>query len=60
MTRSGSAARTPRPVGAGEVRDRLRRWQEETGISYVSLFDPGEEQITYLAERVLPVLGGPA
>ncbi len=41
---------------AGEVCDQLRYWRDETGISYVSLFDPGEEQITYLGERVLPTL----
>jgi alkanesulfonate monooxygenase SsuD/methylene tetrahydromethanopterin reductase-like flavin-dependent oxidoreductase (luciferase family) len=41
---------------AEEVCDRLRHWRDVAGISYVSLFDPGEEQITYLAERVLPAL----
>jgi alkanesulfonate monooxygenase SsuD/methylene tetrahydromethanopterin reductase-like flavin-dependent oxidoreductase (luciferase family) len=43
---------------AEEVCQRLRRWQEEAGISSVSLYDPGEEQIAYLAERVLPELVG--
>jgi probable F420-dependent oxidoreductase len=41
---------------ADEVCERLRHWRDVAGISYVSLFDPGEEQITYLAERVLPAL----
>ena len=43
---------------AEEVCDRLRHWRAETGISYISLFDPGEEQISYLGEHVLPVLLG--
>jgi probable F420-dependent oxidoreductase len=43
---------------AEEVSDRLLQWREASGISYLSLFDPGEEQITYLAERVLPALAG--
>jgi alkanesulfonate monooxygenase SsuD/methylene tetrahydromethanopterin reductase-like flavin-dependent oxidoreductase (luciferase family) len=45
---------------ADDVCQRLDLWREETGISYVSLFDPGEEQITYLAERVLPRLSAAA
>jgi hypothetical protein len=45
--------------GASEdVCHRLGQWREEAGISYVSLFDPGEEQIAYLAERVVPTLVG--
>jgi probable F420-dependent oxidoreductase len=36
-----------------EVRARLRRWRDEAGISYVSLFDPGDEQIDWLAEHVV-------
>jgi hypothetical protein len=40
------------------VCQRLDQWREEAGISYVSIFDPGEEQIAYLAERVLPELVG--
>ena len=43
-----------------DVCQRLDHWREKVGIFYVSLFDPGEEQITYLAERVLPALAGPA
>ncbi|MGP0029544.1 MAG: LLM class flavin-dependent oxidoreductase [Acidimicrobiales bacterium] len=42
---------------AEEVCHRLDHWRQEIGITYVSLFDPGEEQITYLAERVLPLMG---
>ena len=42
-----------------DVCQRLGQWRDEAGISYVSLFDPGEEQITYLAERVIPALVGP-
>ncbi|MGH9091184.1 MAG: LLM class flavin-dependent oxidoreductase [Acidimicrobiales bacterium] len=38
---------------AGAVRAELRRWRSEAGISYVSLFDPGEEQIAWLAEHVV-------
>lgn len=38
---------------AGAVRTELRRWRSEAGISYVSLFDPGEEQIAWLAEHVV-------
>jgi probable F420-dependent oxidoreductase len=36
-----------------EVRAQLRRWRSETGISYVSFFDPGDEQIEWLAEHVV-------
>jgi probable F420-dependent oxidoreductase len=36
-----------------EVRARLRRWRDEAGISYVSLFDPGDEQIDWLAEHLV-------
>ena len=43
-----------------DVCQRLGQWRDEVGISYVSLFDPGEEQITSLAERVLPELSGAA
>ena len=41
------------------VCQRLGQWRDEAGISYVSLFDPGEDQITYLAEQVIPELVGP-
>ena len=43
---------------ADEVVDHLHTWRERTGISYVSLFEPGDEQIEYLAARVLPALSG--
>lgn len=39
-----------------EVCDRLIDWRTRTGISYFSLFDPGEEQIEYLAEHVVQPL----
>jgi probable F420-dependent oxidoreductase len=43
--------------GSGaELRGQLRDWRHRTGISYVSLFDPGEEQIAYLAEHVVAPL----
>jgi probable F420-dependent oxidoreductase len=46
---------------AGAVRDELRRWRAEAGISYVSLFDPGEEQIEWLAHHVVgPLAAGDA
>jgi probable F420-dependent oxidoreductase len=46
-------------VGNGaEVRDELQRWRQRTGISYVSLFDPGDEQIEYLAHEVVAPLNG--
>jgi alkanesulfonate monooxygenase SsuD/methylene tetrahydromethanopterin reductase-like flavin-dependent oxidoreductase (luciferase family) len=41
-----------------EVRDRLELWRQRTGISYFSLFDPGDEQIDYLAEHVVGPLAG--
>jgi hypothetical protein len=41
-----------------DVCQRLGQWRDEAGISYVSLFDPGEEQIAYVAERVIPALVG--
>jgi probable F420-dependent oxidoreductase len=41
-----------------QVRDQLGQWRERAGISYVSLFDPGEEQISYLAEHVIGPLAG--
>jgi probable F420-dependent oxidoreductase len=41
-----------------EVCDRLQRWRQEIGISYLSLFDPGDEQIEYFAEQVAGRLGG--
>jgi probable F420-dependent oxidoreductase len=47
-------------VGTGaEVRDQVVRWRDEVGISYVSLFDPGEEQIEALAEEVVGPLSAP-
>jgi alkanesulfonate monooxygenase SsuD/methylene tetrahydromethanopterin reductase-like flavin-dependent oxidoreductase (luciferase family) len=43
--------------GSGqELCDQLRHWRERTGVSYISLFDPGEEQIAYLAEHVVAPL----
>jgi hypothetical protein len=43
---------------SAEVREQLRRWRQTTGITYVSRFDPGEEQIEYLAHEVVAQLGG--
>ncbi len=41
-------------MGTGEeVRQRLREWHSRAGVSYVSLFDPGDEQIEYLAAEVV-------
>jgi probable F420-dependent oxidoreductase len=46
-------------VGTGaEVRDELHEWSQRLGISYVSLFNPGEEQIQYIAEEVVAPLSG--
>jgi probable F420-dependent oxidoreductase len=43
--------------GSGpELCDQLRHWRERTGISYISLSDPGEQQIAYLAEHVVAPL----
>lgn len=47
-------------IGSGpQVRERLRDWQAHTGLSYVSIFDPGEDQIEYLAEEVVAPLRDP-
>ncbi len=43
---------------ADQVRSQLRRWRSEAGISYVSLFDPGDEQIEWLADQVVGPLAG--
>jgi probable F420-dependent oxidoreductase len=44
-------------IGTGaQIRDRLRHWQAQTGLRYISIFDPGEDQIEYLAEEVLAPL----
>jgi len=44
-------------TGTGaEIRDRLRSWQAQTGLRYISIFDPGEDQIEYLAEEVVAPL----
>jgi probable F420-dependent oxidoreductase len=41
-------------TGTGaEVRDRLREYRDRVGLSYFSLFDPGDDQIEYLAEHVV-------
>jgi alkanesulfonate monooxygenase SsuD/methylene tetrahydromethanopterin reductase-like flavin-dependent oxidoreductase (luciferase family) len=41
-----------------EVCDRLQRWRQEIGLSYLSLFDPGDDQLEYFAEQVGGRLGG--
>jgi probable F420-dependent oxidoreductase len=44
-------------TGTGaQIRDRLQRWQSHIGLSYVSIFDPGEDQVEYLAAEVLAPL----
>lgn len=46
-------------VGSGaHVRDRLREWRARTGLSYVSIFDPGDDQVEYLAREVVAPLRG--
>ncbi len=41
-------------VGPGpELRERLVEYRDRVGLTYFSLFDPGEEQIEYLAEQVV-------
>jgi hypothetical protein len=49
-------------TGSGtEVRDRLLEYRDRVGLSYFSLFDPGAEQIEYLAEHVVgPLVSGTA
>jgi probable F420-dependent oxidoreductase len=45
-------------MGTGaEVRERLQEWRSRAGVTYVSLFDPGDEQIEYLASEVVSPLG---
>lgn len=44
-------------TGSGaQIRDRLRYWKSRTGLSYISIFDPGDAQVEYLAEEVLAPL----
>jgi probable F420-dependent oxidoreductase len=48
-------------TGSGpQIRDRLRDWQAQTGLSYIAIFDPGEDQIEYLAEEVVAPLRDPS
>jgi hypothetical protein len=42
-----------------ELRDRIERRCGEGGITYVTLFDPGEEQIERIAEELVGPLGPP-
>jgi probable F420-dependent oxidoreductase len=59
ITREQMADSTLYLCGTGsEVRDRLELWRQRTGLSYFSLFDPGDEQIDYLAEHVVGPLAG--
>jgi probable F420-dependent oxidoreductase len=45
-------------MGTGaEVRERIQEWHSRAGVTYVSLFDPGDEQIEYLAAEVVGPLG---
>ena len=41
---------------APEVRERLLEYRARVGLTYFSLFDPGPEQIEYLAEHVVAPL----
>lgn len=44
-------------TGSGpQIRDRLRNWQARTGLSYISIFDPGDDQVEYLAKEVVAPL----
>jgi probable F420-dependent oxidoreductase len=44
-------------TGSGpQVRERLRKWHASTGLSYISIFDPGDEQVDYLAKEVVAPL----
>jgi len=40
-----------------EVRDRLLEYRDRVGLTYFSLFDPGDDQIEYFAEHVVGALG---
>ena len=41
-------------TGTGaEVRDRLLEYRDRVGLTYFSLFDPGDDQVEYLAEQVI-------
>jgi probable F420-dependent oxidoreductase len=41
-------------MGTGaQARAQLRQWRARAGVSYVSLFDPGEDQVEYLADEVV-------
>ena len=57
ITPTGAADSTLYLCGdGGHVRSQLERWRAEAGISYVSFFDPGDEQIEWLAEQVVAPL----
>ena len=44
-------------TGTGpEVRDRLLEYRDRIGLTYFSLFDPGDDQVEYLAEHVVDPL----
>jgi probable F420-dependent oxidoreductase len=44
-------------TGSGpQIRDRLQNWQARTGLSYISIFDPGDDQVEYLAKEVVAPL----
>jgi probable F420-dependent oxidoreductase len=44
-------------IGSGaEIRDRLRQWRDQIGISYVSLFGLDEEQVDLVAEEIVAPL----
>jgi hypothetical protein len=39
-------------LARAEVREKLHEWSRRLRISYVSLFDPGEDHIQYFPEEV--------
>ena len=44
-------------TGSGsQIRDRLREWRAGTGLRYISIFDPGDDQVEYLAKEVVAPL----
>ena len=39
-----------------QIRDRLAEWHARTGLRYISIFDPGDDQVEYLAKEVVAPL----
>ena len=38
---------------AAEIRERLDEYRRRVGLTYFSLFEPGDEQVEHLAEHVV-------